>query len=70
MIVYMSLEERVDADFTRARRRAFFRRLMARLRNVPAPDRLPRFGDLRKKLGAGGRESRRTEGGAGGADSG
>ena len=29
MIVYMSLEEQVDAYFTRARRRAFFWRLIA-----------------------------------------
>ena len=51
MVGYMSLEEQVDADFTRARRRAFFRRLMARLRNGPATDGLPYFEDFRKKLG-------------------
>ena len=50
MVGYMSLEEQVDADFTRARRRAFLRRLMARLRNGPASDGLP-FEDFRKKLG-------------------
>ena len=51
MVGYMSLEEQVDADFTRARRRAFLRRLMARLRNGPAIDGLPCFEDFRKKLG-------------------
>jgi hypothetical protein len=51
MVGYMSLEEQVDADFTRARRRAFLRRLMARLRNGPATDGLPCFEDFRKKLG-------------------
>ena len=51
MVGYMSLEEQVDADFTRARRRAFLRRLMARLRNGTATDGLPCFEDFRKKLG-------------------
>ena len=51
MVGYMSLEEQVDVDFTRARRRAFLRRLMARLRNGPASDGLPCFEDFRKKLG-------------------
>ena len=51
MVGYMSLEEQVDVDFTRARRRAFLRRLMARLRNDPASNGLPCFEDLRKKLG-------------------
>jgi hypothetical protein len=51
MVGYMSLEEQVDADFTRARRRAFLRRLMARLRNGPASDGLLYFEDLRKKPG-------------------
>jgi hypothetical protein len=51
MVGYMSLEEQVDVDFTRARRRAFLRRLMARLRNGYASDGLPCFEDFRKKLG-------------------
>ena len=51
MVGYMSLEEQVDVDFTRARRRAFLRRLIARLRNGPATDGLPCFEDFRKKLG-------------------
>ena len=52
MVGYMSLEEQVDVDFTRARRRALFRRLMSRLRDGPASDGLPCFEDLRQKLGA------------------
>ena len=48
MVGYMSFEEQVDVDFTRARRRAFLRRLMARLRNGPATDGLPCFEDFRK----------------------
>jgi hypothetical protein len=51
MVGYMSLEEQVDVDFTRARRRAFLRRLMARLRNDPASNGLPCFEDLRKRFG-------------------
>ena len=51
MVGYMSLEEQVDVEFTRARRRAFFRRLMARLRNGPASNELLCFEDLRRKLG-------------------
>ena len=51
MVGYMSLEEQVDVDFTRARRRAFLRRLMARLRNDPTSNGLPCFEDLRKRLG-------------------
>ena len=52
MVGYMSLEEQVDVDFTRARRRALFRRLIARLRNGLASDGLPCFEDLRQELGA------------------
>jgi hypothetical protein len=52
MVGYMSLEEQVDVDFTRARRRSLFRRLMARLRNGTASDGLPCFEDLRQELGA------------------
>ncbi len=36
MVKYMSIEEQVDADFTRARHRAFLRRLKARLRGDPS----------------------------------
>ena len=55
MIGYMSLEEQVEADFSRARWRAFFRRMGARLRKDPISDRLPCFEEVRKKLGAVGR---------------
>ena len=51
MVGYMSLEEQVDVDFTRARRRAFLRRVMARLRNDRGSNGLPCFEDLRKRLG-------------------
>jgi hypothetical protein len=55
MVGYMSLEEQVDVDFTRAHRRALFRRLMARLRKDPASGRLLCFDEVRQKLGAVGR---------------
>ena len=38
MVGYMSLEERVDADFSRARRRALFRRMRTRLRRGNASE--------------------------------
>jgi hypothetical protein len=62
MVGYMSLEEQVDADFSRARRRAFLRRVLARLRKGPIPNRLLCFEEVRKKLGAVGgvRRGRRT----------
>jgi hypothetical protein len=50
MVGYMSLEVQVDADFSRARRRAFLRRVSARLRRVPTPNRLRCFEEVRKKL--------------------
>jgi len=37
MIGYISIEEQVDADFSRALRRAFVRQMGARLRGDPAP---------------------------------
>jgi len=46
MIGYMSLEEQVEADFLRARRRAFFGRIAARLRGEC--DRLLGFEEVRK----------------------
>src|SRR5215216_3747489 len=54
MISYMSLEEQVDADFSRARRRAFLHRLSARLRGDLTSERLPCFEEIRRKLGAAG----------------
>ena len=56
MVGYMSLEEQVDADFSRARRRALLRKVRIRLRSDRASDgRLLCFDDLRKVPGAAGR---------------
>lgn len=56
MVGYMSLEEQVDADFTRARRKALLRRIAVRLRRDNASDGLLLcFDDLRKIPGAMGR---------------
>jgi hypothetical protein len=55
MVGYMSLEEQVDADFSRARRRALLRRVGTSLRRGGAPDGLLCFDDLRKIPGAVGR---------------
>ena len=55
MIVYKSLEEQVDADFARARRKNALRRATARLRNGPTPEGLHSFEEFRKQLGAVGR---------------
>ena len=52
MIKYMSLEEQVDKEFLRARHRAFFRRLAARLRGVPEQGALPAFDEARKAMHA------------------
>jgi hypothetical protein len=52
MVGYMSLEEQVDADFSRARRRALLRRVATRLRRENASNRLLCFDDLRKIPGA------------------
>jgi len=62
MVSYMSLEEQVDADFSRARRKVLLHRLSARLRGDPTPERLPCFEEIRRKLGATGwiRLGRRT----------
>jgi hypothetical protein len=62
MVGYMSLEEQVDADFSRARRRAFLRRISARLRKGPISNRLLCFGEVGRKLGVAGavRRGRRT----------
>ncbi len=52
MVDYMSLEEQLDADFARARRKAVLRRLLARLLGDTTSERLPCFEEVRKKLGA------------------
>lgn len=55
MVRYMNLEVQVDADFSRARRRALLRRMRARLRRDNASSRPFCFDDLRKFPGAMGR---------------
>jgi hypothetical protein len=52
MIGYMSIEEQVDADFTRAFRRAFVHRVGARLRGDPSSSRASSFEEAAKTLGA------------------
>jgi hypothetical protein len=49
---YMDIEEQVDADFTRARRRAFVRRMGARLRGDSTRTGLRSFEEIRKVEGA------------------
>ena len=51
MIKYMSIEEQVDADFTRARHRAFLHRIGARLRGDPSSSNVLSFEEVRKALG-------------------
>ena len=60
MIPYMNLNEQVDADFTRARRRALRRALVTRIRKEHASNRLLPFDDLRKELVANNRLHRET----------
>ena len=60
MIPYMNLNEQVDADFTRARRRARLRALVARIRREHASSRLLSFEDLRRELVANNRRQRGT----------
>ncbi len=50
MIPYMDLNEQVDTDFIRARRRALLRRVLARLRREPASNQLLSFDDVRREL--------------------
>ncbi len=52
MIKYISIEEQVDADFTRARHKAFLHRLKARLHGDSASTSLLSFEEARKALGA------------------
>ena len=52
MIPYMDLNEQVDSDFTRARRRALLRGVLARLRKKPASNELLCFDDQRRVLQA------------------
>lgn len=52
MVGHMNLEEQVDADFTRARTKAFLRTLVARLRRDPDSGRLLCFEETSRTLGA------------------
>ena len=60
MIPYMDLNEQVDADFTRARRRARLRAVVARIRREHASNRLRSFDDVRRELVANNRLHRGT----------
>ena len=60
MIPYMDLNEQVDADFTRARRRARLRALVARIRRAHASNRLLSFDDVRREHAANNRRPRGT----------
>jgi len=60
MIPYMDLNEQVDADFTRARRRACLRAVAARIRREHASNRLLSFDDLRREFAANNRLHRGT----------
>jgi hypothetical protein len=60
LIPYMDLNEQVDADFTRARRRARLRALGARLRREHTSNRLLSFDDVRRELVANNRLHRGT----------
>ena len=51
MIGYMSIEEQVDVDFIRARRRAFLRRVRARLRRDAPSATMASFEEASRKLG-------------------
>ena len=52
MVRYMSIEEQVDKDFSVALRRAFLRRMKARVRRTSNSDQLPCFDEVRAALGA------------------
>jgi hypothetical protein len=50
MIPYMNLNEQVDTDFIRARRRARLRAIVARFRRVHASNRLLSFDEVKREL--------------------
>jgi hypothetical protein len=52
MIGYLSLEEQVEADFSRARRKELLRRIKTRLRRDAASNRLRCFDEVSKNHGA------------------
>jgi hypothetical protein len=51
LIGHINIREQVDADFTWALRRAFVRRVIARLRGNPSTSRAPSFEDAAKASG-------------------
>src|SRR5215210_3055266 len=60
MIPYMNLNEQVDADFTRARRRSRLRSAVARIRREHTSNRLLSFEDVRREHAANNRLHRGT----------
>ena len=52
MIRYMNIEEQLDYDFTRALRKAFLRRMQARIFGDPASTHMRSFEDVSNELGA------------------
>ncbi len=52
MVRYMNIEEQVNYDFIRAHRRAFIRRIQARIFGDPASTRMHSFEDVSNKFGA------------------
>jgi hypothetical protein len=52
MIGHINIREQVDADFTRALRRAFARRVVGRLRGNPSTSHAPSFEEVAKASGA------------------
>src|ERR671920_1502355 len=60
MIPYMNLNEQVDADFTRARRRARLRAIVARIRREHVSNKLLSFDDIRREFAANNRLQRGT----------
>ncbi len=52
MVGHVNLEAQVDADFSRARRRMFLRRIGTRLRNGADSGRVPCFDETKRRRGA------------------
>jgi hypothetical protein len=61
MIPYMNLNEQVDADFSRARRRAHLRAAVARIRREHTSNRLLSFEEVRREVVAQNRLHRGTK---------
>jgi hypothetical protein len=59
VIPYMNLNEQVDADFTRARRRARLRAVVARIRREHTSNRLLSFEEVRRELSVANKRLRR-----------